>query len=223
MLRSDEELIVECDRSIEEIKRQATEIIDNLPPEEHKSTINQLFDLYDDSEDVLVRCAIVHLLKNGCKVRQKPEQPKKFDERRRKTEIKIEALQKKLDGKAPQGRDLTGQKWLDTLAIATSHVPQDDAQAKYWQDILLTQSKSIPYPVAFLSNEDTKWGKNEQNRLNVRFNGLEKYIGKHVFQIYCDKRQLTLFQRFYDEQELKKASKNNHSGALLVLRSSRIA
>jgi len=59
---------------LEEIKRKATEIISNLTPEEYRSTHSQLFDLYDDSEDVLVRCAIVHLLKNGCKVRQKPEE-----------------------------------------------------------------------------------------------------------------------------------------------------
>ena len=223
MLRSDEELVEECDRSLEEIKRKATEIINNLKPEQYKSTHNQLFDLYDKTQDILIRCAIVHLLKNGCKVRQKPEDPKKFAKRRRKVEIRIERLTKKLNGKAPQGRDLTGQKWLDTLFVASTYVPQDDAQAKYWQDILLTKSKSIPYPVTFLSNEDTKWGKNEKGHLNVRFNGLEKYIGKHNFQIYCDKRQLSLFRLFYDEQELNKQSKNNHSGALLALRSSRIA
>ncbi|HEY9770013.1 MAG TPA: type V CRISPR-associated protein Cas12k [Coleofasciculaceae cyanobacterium] len=230
MLKSDDELFQEYslgsrsfqDRSLEDIKGKATEIIYNLKPDEYKSTHSQLFALYDDSEDVWVRCAIVHLLKNGCKVRQKLEDPEKFAKRRRKVEIRIERLTKKLNGKAPQGRDLTGQKWLDTLAIASTYVPQDDAQAKLWQDILLTQSKSVPYPVNFLSNEDTKWGKNEKDRLIVKFNGLEKYIGKHCFQIYCDKRQLSLFQLFYDEQELKKQSNNTHSGALLALRSSRM-
>ncbi len=222
MLRSDDELVRECDRSLEEINSKATEILNNLKPEEYKSTHSQLFNLYHDSENVLMCCAIVHLLKNGCKVRQKPEDPEKFTKRRRKVEIRIERLTKKLNGKAPKGRDLTGQKWLDTLAIASTYVPQDDAQAKLWQDILLTQSKSVPYPVNFLSNEDTIWGKNEKNRLTVNFNGLEKYIGKHCFQLYCDKRQLSLFQLFYDEQELKKQSNNSHSGALLALRSSRI-
>lgn len=222
MLKSDDELVRECDLSLEEIKVRANEIINNLKPNEYRSTHSQLFDLYDDSEDVLVRCAIVHLLKNGCQVCQKLEDHEKFAKRRRKVEIRIERLTKKLNGKAPEGRDLTGQKWLDTLAISSSYVPQDDAQAKLWQDILLTQSKSVPYPVSFLSNEDTKWGKNEKDRLIVRFNGLEKYIDTHCFQIYCDKRQLSLFQLFYDEQELKKQSNNSHSGALLALRSSRL-
>ena len=222
MIKSDDELVRGCNRSLDEIKAKANEIINNLKPGEYKSTPSQLFDLYRDSEDVFARCAIVHLLKNGCKVRQKPEDPEKFAKRRRKVEIRIERLTEKLNGKAPQGRDLTGQKWLDTLAVASTYVPQDDAQAKLWQDILLTQSKSVPYPVNFLSSEDTKWGKNEKDRLTVRFNGLEKYIGKHCFQIYCDKRQLSLFQLFYGEQELKKQSNNSHSGALLALRSSRI-
>ena len=222
MLKSDDELVRECDRSLEDIKVKASEIINNLKPDEYKSTHSQLFDLYRDAEDILARCAIVHLLKNGCKVRQKPEDSKKFAERRRNVEIRIERLIKKLNGKAPQGRDLTGQKWLDTLIIASTHEPQDNDRAKLWQDILLTESKSIPYPVNFLSNEDTKWGKNEKGRLTVRFNGLEKYIGKHYFQIYCDRRQLSLFQLFYDEQKLKKQGDKNYSGALLALRSSRI-
>ena len=178
MLKSDKELVKECDRSLEEIKLKATEFINNIKPEEDKSTHTQLFDLYDDSEDVLVRCAIVHLLKNGCKVRQKPEDPTKFAKRRRKVEIRIERLTKKLNGKAPQGRDLTGQRWLDILAIASNYVPQNDAEAKLWQDILLTKSKSVPYPVNFLSNEDTKWGKNEKNRLTVNFNETETKVSK---------------------------------------------
>ena len=222
MLKSDDELVRECDRSLEEIQSKATEIINNLKPNEYKSTHSQLFDLYDDSEDIWVRCTIVHLLKNGCKVPQKLEDPKKFAKRRRQVEIRIERLTKKLNGKAPQGRDLTGQKWLDTLVVASTHVPQNDAQAKLWQNILLTKLKLVPYPINFLSNEDTKWNKKDKDRFTVRFNGLEKYIGKHCFQIYCDKRQLSLFRLFYDEQELKKQSNNSHSGALLALRSSRI-
>lgn len=156
MIKSDEELVKECDRSLEEIKAKANEIINNLKPNEYKSTHSQLFNLYTDSEDVLARCAIVHLLKNGCKVRKKLEDLKKFAKHHRKVEIRIEQITKKLNGKAPQGRDLTEQRWLDILAIASTHVPYDDAQVKLWQNILLTKSKSVPYPINFLSSEDTK-------------------------------------------------------------------
>jgi IS605 OrfB family transposase len=223
MLKSDEELVAESDRTLAEIKLQATQILTNDLNNEDESISSQLFNFHDEAEDIYIRSAIVYLLKNGCKIRQKPEDPKKFAERLRKTEIKIERLIKKLNGKAPQGRDLTGHKWLKTLLTATTQVPQDEAQAKFWQDILLTESKSIPYPIAYESNEDLTWGKNEKGRLNVRLNGLEKFIGKYTFQIYCDKRQLALFQRFYEDQEIKKSSKNKHSSALFTLRSAIIA
>jgi hypothetical protein len=55
--------------------------------------------------------------------------------------------------------------------------------------------------------------------LCVHFNG----FSEHVFQIYCDQRQLPLFQNFYQDQEVKKSSKNEHSSALFTLRSARIA
>ncbi len=42
------------------------------------------------------------------------------------------------------------------------------------------------------------------------------------FEIYCDKRQLKWFQRFYEDQQIKKSSKNQHSSALFTLRSGRI-
>ena len=42
------------------------------------------------------------------------------------------------------------------------------------------------------------------------------------FEIYCDKRQLKWFQHFYEDQQIKKASKNQHSSALFTLRSGRI-
>ncbi len=218
MLKSDEELEVYCDRSLEEIKLKATQIIDHYLTKEDRSISNQLFSLYDETEDTLTRSAIAYLLKNGCKIRQKPEDPKKFAKRRRKTEIKIARLTEKLNSKAPQGRDLTGQTWLNTLLIATIQVPQDEAQAKSWQDKLLTEPKPVPYPISYESNDDLTWSKNEKGRLCVKFNGL----GKHIFQIYCDRRQLTVFQRFYEDQEIKKASKNNHSSALFTLRSARI-
>jgi len=90
---------------------------------------------------------------------------------------------------------------------------------KSWQDTLLTDSKSIPFPVAYETNEDLTWSKNEKGRLEVHFNGL----GEHTFQIYCDQRQLKWFQRFYEDQQIKRASKDQHSSSLFTLRSGRIA
>ncbi len=219
MLKSDEELVEESQASLETIRATAKEIIETIEVSEDSSLSNTLFQTFERKENILHRSAIIYLLKNGCRLRQKPEDPKKFAKRRRKTEIKIERLLEKLNGKTPQGRDLTGQKWLDTLIIAATHVPQDEAPAKSWQDILLTRPKSIPFPVAYETNQHLIWHKNEKGRLCVHFIG----FSEHIFQIYCDQRQLPLLQRFYQDQEVKKAGKNAHSSALFTLRSARIA
>jgi hypothetical protein len=47
--------------------------------------------------------------------------------RRRKTEIKIERLTEQLESRIPKGRDLTGHQWLETLAIASTTAPKDQA------------------------------------------------------------------------------------------------
>ncbi len=83
----------------------------------------------------------------------------------------------------------------------------------------MTESKLLPFPVAYETNEDLTWSKNEKDRLCVQFNGLSK----HIFQIYCDQRQLEWFKRFYEDQEIKKASKDEYSSGLFTLRSGRIA
>ena len=219
MLTSDAELIAESDCSLEQIKALARNILNNFDRNSDRSISSQLFDLYDDTEDIEQRCAIAYLIKNGCKITQKPENAKKFAKRRRKAEIKVTRLIEKLNGKAPQGRDLTGKQWLDTLLTATKKVPENEVEAKSWQNSLLTKPKSVPYPIAYESNEDMTWSKNDRGRLCVKFNGL----GEFTFEIYCNKRQLAIFQRFYEDRQTKRASKNNHSAALFVLRSARIA
>lgn len=213
----DNQLIADSDRSLEQIQALAQEILNSFV--EDKNISNQLFDLYDSTKDITRKGAIAYLIKNGCKIPSKPENEKKFAKRCRKVEIKITRLTEKLNGKAPQGRDLTSQKWLDTLFTAKTKVPQDEAEAKSWQNILLTKAKSVPYPIAYESNEDLTWIKNDEDRLCVKFNGL----GEFTFHIYCNRMQLSIFQRFYQDQQVKKASKNNHSSALFTLRSAKIA
>jgi hypothetical protein len=63
----------------------------------------------------------------------------------------------KLTSRMPKGRDLTNVKWLETLLTATTTVAEDNAQAKRWQDILLTRSSSLPFPLVFETNEDMVW------------------------------------------------------------------
>jgi len=219
MLKSDEELTAESNTSFEVIRTNATELLSSLSSQEG-SVATKLWKAYNDTDDILTRCAIGYLLKNGSKVPKKLEENlEKLAKRRRQVEIKIERLKRQLESRIPKGKDLIGENWLETLAIASTTTPQDESEAKSWQDKLLTESKPIPFPVAYETNEDLTWSENEKGRLCVQFNGLSK----HIFQIYCDQRQLKWFQRFYEDQEIKKASKNEYSSSLFTLRSGRIS
>lgn len=237
MLKSDEELVEQSQSSLESIRTKATELLGSLKPiqpspqtqldnkKKRKSSKSSgsltqtLFDTYSNTEDNLTRAAICYLLKNGQRVPNEPEDPQKFTQRRRKAEIKLERITEQLESSCPKGRELTGEKWLETLLLAVGTVPNSEAEAKRWQDQLLTKSASIPFPVNYETNEDLTWSKNQKNRLSVQFNGLAEYH----FEIYCDKRQLPYFQRFLEDQTIKKTSKNQHSSALFTLRSGRIA
>ncbi|MEP0880985.1 type V CRISPR-associated protein Cas12k [Trichocoleus sp. ST-U3] len=236
MLKSDTELLETSGVTLDTLRSKAAEILtqfapesDTVDPESPKSkqgkktkktkTSQSLFDTYRNTEDILSRCAIAYLLKNGGKVSNREEDPKKFAKRRRKVEIRIERLEAQLSAKVPKGRDLTDANWLEILEIATSTVPKDEAQAKSWQNHLLKKSSAVPFPVNYETNEDMTWLKNSQGRLCIKFNGL----GEHTFQIYCDRQQLHWFQRFLEDQKIKHDSKNQHSSSLFTLRSGRLA
>jgi hypothetical protein len=238
MLKSDEELVQESGVELAAIRDRATSLLSRLQSADSSeesaldqrkkdkkkedssgcSLANQLFQQYQNSESLLERCAIAFLLKNGCKASQLDEDPQKFAQRRRKSEIQAKRLQEQIESRMPHGRDLTGQGWLDMLETATQTVPRDNAEAKRWQDKLLTRASSLPFPLIFETNEDLVWNRNAKSRTCVHFNGLSDY----TFDIYCDKRQLPWFQRFLADQETKRASKNQHSSGLFTLRSARL-
>ena len=228
ILKSDQDLCQQADCSLETLCHQASEILASFQPsasnkkkkskKQKNSSGKSLFDAYDNAEDSLTRSAIGYLFKNNCKLSEEEEDPEKFTQRRRKAEIKIERLTRQIESSLPKGRDLTGERWLETLITAANTVPKDKEEFKSWQNILLTKPKSIPFPISYETNENLTWSKNEKGRLCVKFSGL----GDQTLQIYCDQRQLKWFQRFYEDQETKRASKNQHSSSLFTLRSARI-
>jgi hypothetical protein len=179
-----------------------------------------LWGLYRETEDTVQKCAIAYLLKNQCKVPEKPEDTEKFQHRRRIAEIRAERLNEELlKTRLPKGRDLTNEQWLEALAIATEQVPKDEAEAAIWQSRLLTDAALLPFPVAYETNEDLKWFLNGKGRLCVSFNGL----GEHTFEIYCDQRQLHWFKRFLEDQQIKKENQGERSAGLFTLRSGRLS
>lgn len=96
---------------------------------------------------------------------------------------------------------------------------EDNAQAKRWQDILLTRPSSVPFPLVFETNEDLVWSKNEKGRLCIHFNGLSDL----TFEVYCDSRQLHWFKRFLEDKQTKRKNKDQYSSALFTLRNGRLA
>ena len=245
ILQSDDELTVAIQSDLSTLQTKAREILAQIrpstPPDDEaqpkKARIRKqstpknkqqgasissvLFRLYEQTQDdVLTRCAIVYLLKNGCRVPAKPEDHKRFAKCRRKAEIRLERLMTQFqNSRLPNGRDLSDQTWLEALALATTQMPEDEKQAADWQASLLTKAKPLPFPVNYETNEDLHWFLNDKGRLCVRFNG----ISEHTFEIYCDTRQLHWFKRFLEDQEIKKTSKGQHSSGLFTLRTGRIA
>ncbi|MEH2413309.1 type V CRISPR-associated protein Cas12k [Nostoc sp.] len=132
MLNSDTELVEISGCSLEAIRTKATEILAMATPESDsnapltkrgkakkskkssasnpdRSLSHKLFDAYQETDDILSRSALSYLLKNGCKLNDKEEDPEKFAKRRRKLEIQIQRLIDKLTSRIPKGRD---EKWL---------------------------------------------------------------------------------------------------------------
>jgi hypothetical protein len=244
MLQSDDELTIASQTDINTLRSKASELLEQLnasisesaqtevkkktrskknnqPSQQAGANVSRtLFKLYDETEDPLTRCEIAYLLKNGCKLPEQDENPEKFAQRRRKTEIRLERLMNTFQNtRVPRGRHLSWHTWIEALDRATSHVPENEEQAADWQARLLTKPAILPFPVNYETNEDLHWSLNSKGRLCVSFNGLSE----HSFEVYCDQRDLHWFNRFLEDQETKKASKNQHSSSLFSLRSGRIA
>ncbi|MEH2097387.1 type V CRISPR-associated protein Cas12k [Nostoc sp.] len=245
MLKSDIELEQESNFSLNIIRAKAIKILAHYiakVEENHKQDITNknvnkrkksksknnnytlfdiLFKAYDQAKVSLNRCAIAYLLKNNCQVSEEEEDPNRYTLRRSKKLKEIERLKEQLKSRIPSGRDLTGQEWLQSLFVATTNVPESENQFKIWQKHLLQNSSSIPFPVQFTSNEDLIWSKNEKGRICVSFSGEE--FNNHIFEIYCDKKQIYWFQRFLEDQSIKRNNKKQYSSSLFTLRSGRLA
>jgi len=242
MLKSDTELVEASNCNLDTLRAKALEVLtqQTAQPDQPNSVTTQqikgrkgkkpkdvitnrsltsaLFEAYGETEDILICSAICYLLKNGCKTGNE-EDPDKFARRRRQVEIRVYRLQQQIASRLPKGRDLTTTKWLEMLAVASTTVPQDEVEAKSWQDSLLRKSSVLPFPIYYETNEDLTWFQNDKGRICVKFNGLSEL----TFEVYCDRRQLHWFRRFLEDQQTKRDSKSQHSSSLFTLRSGRIA
>mgnify|MGYP000064100790 FL=1 len=193
--------------------------------------MSKLFTAYDDTEDTLSKCAISYLLKNDCKVSEIEEDPDGFAHRINRKKEQIEQLEAELNARLPKSRDLSGAEFLETLELATYQISENVAQAKEWEAKLETKSASLPYPIIYDSSGEVRWGKTTKGRITVNFNGMDKYLKavdpdikewykvhqENPFQLYCDRRQLPLFQRFWEDWQAYKPNKDTYPPGLLTL------
>lgn len=197
------------------------------------SRIARLFEMYDSTEDTLSRCAISYLIKTGGKIYETEEDPEKFVHRIHQKQKEIEQLEAQLQARLPKGRDLTGEEFLETLAIATQQLPESVAQAREWHAKLLTRPACLPYPIIYGSSTNVFWGKTANGRIAVSFNGIAKYLKsadpdikdwfkthqEYPFRLYCDQRQLPFFQKFLADWQAFRANKDTYPPQALILRS----
>ncbi|MDZ8189690.1 MAG: type V CRISPR-associated protein Cas12k [Nostoc sp. ChiSLP02] len=246
MLKSDMELQQESQCSLDVIRAKATEILTSFvakftpnknkqsKTKKGKNTKNNkkqssnttlfkgLFDIYDKTEECLSRCALAYLLKNNCQVSEADEDPDQYAKTRRKKEIELERLKNQIKSRKPKGRDLTGEKWLETLSEVVNKVPQNEDEAKSWQATLLRRDSYMPYPVDYETNTDLTWLTNDKGRIFVKFNGMKKLMNEPLFEVYCDSRQLHYFQRFCQDWQIWHDDKETYSSGLFILRSGRL-
>ncbi|MBW4469176.1 MAG: type V CRISPR-associated protein Cas12k [Stenomitos rutilans HA7619-LM2] len=259
VVKSDAELIKLSGSTLEAIQHRAQDVLSQLNAEpaiqlesntEERCTtegqanasrsvslMTRLFEVYETTDDILSRCAIAHLLKNGCEISETEEDSEKFAHRIRRKQKEIEQLAEQINACLLKGRDLTGEELLETLAIATQQISESVAQTRDWQAKLLTQPASIPYPILYGSATDILWGRTTNGRIVVSFNGINKCLKaadpdikdwfktnkEYPFRLYCNQRQLPFFQRFLNDWQAYRANEDTYPAGLLTLSSAILA
>ena len=238
VVQSDAALVQTSGCDLEIIQAKAQEILGSLNAEESsqkarptrrkkpnlkvdRNLIGRLFETHESTKDTLIQCAIAHLLKNDCRVNELEENPEKFADRIHRKQKEIEQLEAKLVSRLPKGRDLTGERFIETLRIATEQVPESEVEQRLWQAKLLAKPATLPYPILFGSQDDLRWSMNEKGRLCVAFNGVEKFIPElkeTPFQIYCDQRQLPTFEKFLQDWQAHLANEATYPLSLFLLK-----
>ncbi|MBM0744062.1 type V CRISPR-associated protein Cas12k [Phormidium sp. CLA17] len=232
VVKSDAELLELSGSTLDALQHRAQDILSQRNTE-RQTQIAHLFATYDATNDILSRCAISYLLKNGCKIPETEEAPEKFAHRIHRKQKEIEQLEAQLQARLPKGRDLTGEEFLETLEIATQQISESVTQAREWQAKLLTRPAFLPYPILYGSSTDIRWGKTANGRIAVSFNGIDKYLKaadldikgwfkahkEYPFRLYCDQRQLPFFRRFLEDWQAYQANKDTYPAGLLTLSS----
>lgn len=203
---------------------------------------NTYFSLAESNENLLDQCAIVHLLKNGCKIAVEPEDPSQFALKYHTIQKKIQRLEKQLKARLPRTRDL-GDGVLRALSEDVCIFTQDNTEFAVQLANLQKTGDLLPYPVSFYSSDDLEWQlikrkhpvtQEIEERIFVRFKGLKSFLRKqlkrkegnqksckeeYVFEICCDRRQRRIFQQFLEDWETYSSGRSEFSSGSFLLKS----
>jgi len=182
-----------------------------------KSVIEILYEIHKTTQDTIIRCAVTYLIKNYTKISDTEEDLNKLKERRAEKEIEIKRLEKQIqDSRLPNGRDITGARYLEAFDKLINQVPKNNEEFANWIADASRKISNLPYPIDYLYS-DLTWYKNQDGKIFVYFNGWSKYH----FQICCNKRQRHFFERFLEDHKAWKESEKGEvklSGSLVTLR-----
>ncbi|MBD2301207.1 type V CRISPR-associated protein Cas12k [Nostoc sp. FACHB-190] len=193
----------------------------NVSKSTGKNLNDTLYEIHRESSDSLTQCAVAYLIKNDNKVSEAEENLTHLNKRRAAKEVEIKRLETQIQNTLlPNGRDITGAKYIQAFNNLINQVPKDNEEFAEWIANFLKKISSLPYPIDYLYG-DLTWYKDEKGKIFVYFNGWSEYH----FQICCNKRQLHFFQRFLEDYKALEASEKAEeklSGSLVTLRSAQL-
>ncbi len=214
------------------------------------SRINLLFTKHAElpEEDIIGHSAIAYLIRHGCKIEPKIESNEKFKKWFITKLKRVRRLETQLSCHFPRGRDIQNKALTSCLETTNRDDFTDNLEYLLWRNPISRNPPSLPHPIEFNTNTDLRWLKLYRKqykckrtatgesidsieltqRLFVEFNGLTKGTN-YVFEVYCDRRQLSLFQRFVKDYQLNLKPNDRdddrqekYSSGLFVLRSAHL-
>jgi hypothetical protein len=244
---SDQALIEMCDLTFAQLQANAESMLSEIDKEianseKSLSRINLLFKKYTEipEEDIISRSAIAYLIRHGCKIESKIEPVTEFKKWLGKKRKEARRLETQLAGHFPRGRDVQNKALTSCLENINRDDFADDLEYMLWHNPISRNAPPLPHPIEFNSNTDLRWLKlyrkqhkckraaSEESiesseltqRLFVEFKGLTRR-NNYVFEVYCDRRQLDIFQQFFNDDQLLRnsSSEEKYSSSLFTLRS----
>ena len=100
--------------------KQPTRAKKSKKNKQHSSVINTLFELFNTTEDLLSRRAIIHLLRHGCQVNEQEEDPEKLSQLLARKRQEIKRLEEQLQARYPRGRACTEEEAQERVIRAIS-------------------------------------------------------------------------------------------------------